>query len=159
MAPTIILVSGANRGIGKGLLERFLAKPNHIVIAANRDPEHATSKALFTLPTGTNSRLIVVKVDASSGTDAFEAVKQLVAQGINHIDVVIANAGISNVFPKVEDLKMSDLQAHLTANVFGVVWLYQATLPLLKKAANPRFITMGSMAGSIGVCASSCSCE
>lgn len=38
MPPTIVLITGANRGLGKGLLKRYLALPNHTVIAANRDP-------------------------------------------------------------------------------------------------------------------------
>ncbi|KAG4032636.1 hypothetical protein MFRU_006g01060 [Monilinia fructicola] len=93
MAKTIVLVSGANRGIGRGLLELYLLKPNHIVIAANRDPNHPSSKALAGLSTAEGSSLIVVKVDATVPTDALKAVKQLESQGIHHLDVVIANAG------------------------------------------------------------------
>lgn len=153
MDPTIVLISGANRGLGKGLLQLYLAKPNHIVIAANRDPSHATSKALADLPTGPGSRLIVVKTDASIQSDPLQAVKELAAQGLDHLDVVVANAGISYVFPKVSELKVPDLQAHLTANLFGVVWLYQATLPLLLKSTNPKWATMGSAAGWLEVSA------
>jgi len=147
MAPTIILISGANRGLGKGLLQLYLAKPNHIVIAANRDLGHTTSKALADLPSGPGSRLIVVKTDASVESDPFEAVKKLTTQGIDHLDLVIANAGVSYIWPKVSELKIADLQGHLTPNVFGVVWLYQATLPLLLKSTNPKWVTIGSSAG------------
>lgn len=144
MAPTIILISGANRGLGKELLQLYLAKPNHTVIAANRDPGHATSKALAELPASPGSRLVVVKTDASVESDPFEAVKQLAAQGIDRLDVVIANAGIAYAYPKVSELKIADLQAHITTNVFGVVGLYQATLPLLQKSTNPKWVTMGT---------------
>ena len=147
MTPTIVLISGANRGLGKGLLELYLAKPDHVVIAANRDPEHASSKALADLPSGPNSKLIVVKVDASVEADPFEAVKELEKQGIDHLDLVIANAGVSTTYPFVKDLKTADLQAHIEPNVFGVVWLYQATRPLLLKAEEPKWVTMGSSAG------------
>lgn len=30
MAPTTVLITGANRGLGKGLLERYLSQPNHV---------------------------------------------------------------------------------------------------------------------------------
>ena len=153
MAPTIVLISGANRGLGKGLLQLYLAEPNHIVIAANRDPEHATSKALADLPRGAGSRLIVVKSDASVESDPFEAAKELAAQGIDHLDLVIANAAVAYVFPKVSKLKIADLQAHITPNVFGVVSLYQATLPLLQNSTNPKWVTMGSSAGWLEVSA------
>ena len=68
MAPTIVLITGANRGIGKGLLELYLLKPNHFVIAANRDPEHPTSKALAQLATADGTCLLVVKIDATVRT-------------------------------------------------------------------------------------------
>ena len=151
MSPTIVLISGANRGLGKGLLELYLARPNHIVIAANRDSTHTTSKNLVNLPTAIGSRLITVKIDATSESDALEAAKQLWAQGVDHIDIVIANAGISYIWPKVSDLKISDLQSHVVTNVYGVVWLYQATLPLLLKSDNPKWVTIGSAAGWLEV--------
>ena len=47
-----------------------------------------------------------------------------------------ANAGVARSFPKVSEVKAAELQAHITPNVFGVVWLYQATLPLLRKSAD-----------------------
>ena len=149
MSQTIVLISGANRGIGKGLLERYLLRPDHIVIAANRDPSHSTSKALLELPAATNSRLIVVKVDASKDSDALDAAKTLIALGIDHIDIVFANAGVSYIWPKVSDLNIEDLQNHITPNVFGVIWLFQATLPLLSKSENPKWATVGSTAGSL----------
>jgi len=151
MAPIIVLISGANRGLGRGLLERYLAKPNHIVIVANRNPEHATSKELASLPKGSGSRLIVVKVDSKSDLDALEAVKELDKQGVQHLDVVIANAGVFQGFVKVSDVKIADIQEHIEPNVYGVVRLYQATLPLLLKSANPKWITLGSSAGCIEV--------
>ncbi|KAI1413718.1 NAD(P)-binding protein [Hypoxylon sp. FL1857] len=147
MAPTTVLISGANRGLGKGLLERYLARPNHVVIAANRNPEHPTSKALAELPKGQGSRLIVVKVDASVESDAAEGVKQLIEQGVDHLDIVIANAGVSYAWPKVSEIKTSELLGHLTPDLFGVIWLFQATLPLLKRSGKPKWITIGSIAG------------
>ncbi|KAI0138112.1 NAD(P)-binding protein [Hypoxylon sp. NC0597] len=149
MAPIIILISGANRGLGKGLLQRYLAQPNHIVIAANRNPTHPTSQALFDLPKGEGNSLIVVKLDAAVETDAFEAVKELRDKhGIDHLDIVIANAGVSFVWPAVADLKIADLKAHIEPNVYGVVTLYQAARPLLRKARRePIFAPMGSTAG------------
>lgn len=144
MAPTTVLISGANRGLGKGLLEIYVAKPDHTVIAAVRDPSHATAKALADLPTGAGSCVLVVKADASSESDALTAVKEIEKQGIDHLDIVIANAGVAYIFPKVSELKIADLEAHIVPNVYGVVRLYQATLPLLLKSESPKWVTMGS---------------
>ncbi|OTB02913.1 hypothetical protein M426DRAFT_24343 [Hypoxylon sp. CI-4A] len=149
MSPTIVLISGANRGLGKGLLERYLLKPNHIVIAANRNPAHSSSQELHNLPKGKKSTLVVVKVDAAVPQDAFDAVAELQEKhGIDHLDVVIANAGVSFVWPAVADLKIDDLKVHIEPNVYGAVALYQATRSLLRKAEKePVFAPMGSTAG------------
>ncbi|EXF82182.1 aflatoxin biosynthesis ketoreductase nor-1 [Colletotrichum fioriniae PJ7] len=151
MAPTTVLITGANRGLGKGLLQRYLALPNHIVIAGNRDPTQPTSQALNDLPKAEGSKLIVVKIDACVEEDAQDAVKELQeTYGITHLDIVIANAGISYAWPAVAELKIADLQAHMEPNVYGVVALYQATRPLLRKSSKePMFVPMGSTAGCI----------
>jgi NAD(P)-dependent dehydrogenase (short-subunit alcohol dehydrogenase family) len=151
MSSTVVLISGANRGLGKGLLERYLARPNHIIVAANRDLEHATSQELASLAQGAGSRLIVVKVDAGTDSDALEAVEELKKQGVDHLDLVIANAGVSYAFGKVSDIKIAEIKGHFEPNVYGVVRLYQATVPLLRESANATWVTIGSTAGSIEV--------
>lgn len=151
MAPTTVLITGANRGLGEGLLQRYLVKPDHIVIAANRNPAHPTSQALATLPTGEGSRLIVVKWDASVDQEAIDAIAELQEKhGIQYLDVVIANAGVSELCPTVADLKLDDLRTHMAPNVYGFLATYQATQPLLQKSSRePVFAPMGSTAGCI----------
>ncbi|KAK8105533.1 hypothetical protein PG999_008892 [Apiospora kogelbergensis] len=103
MAPTDVLITGPNRGLGKGLAQRFFAKPDHVVVAANRDPEGLTSMVLHDLLKGEDSRLILVKLDSSIEYSPSEAVKVLIEQGIKSLDTVVANAGISVVYPIVSD--------------------------------------------------------
>jgi NAD(P)-dependent dehydrogenase (short-subunit alcohol dehydrogenase family) len=149
---TTVLITGSNRGIGLGLLERFLAKPSHIVIAAVRNPGHSTAQALHNLPTGPDTQLIVVKIDASIEQDAHDAVAELQQKlGVAHLDIVIANAGVAYIYPTVADVKLEDIKAHMQPNVYGVIALYQATRRLLKKAPRePIFMIMGSSAGLLG---------
>ncbi|CAI7641182.1 unnamed protein product [Penicillium palitans] len=144
MAPTIVLITGANRGIGKGILELYLQKPNHTVIAANRDPSHPTSNALADLPKAEGTTLDVIKLDALSPTDPAAAVKTLSAKGITHIDILIANAGIALSWPKVSEVKVEDIQKHVDVNVYGFIRLYQAFRPVLKESQAPKLVTIGS---------------
>lgn len=151
MSSNYIFISGTNRGIGRGLLQRYLAQPNNVVIAANRDPSHPSSRSLKDLPKAKGSRLIVVKVDASLEQDSYNAVKELQeSYGFDHLDLVIANAGISNIWPTVAELKITDLEAHMAPNVYGVIRLYQATRSLLTKSTKgPKFVPISSMAGCL----------
>jgi NAD(P)-dependent dehydrogenase (short-subunit alcohol dehydrogenase family) len=155
MAPTIVFITGANRGLGLGLLQRYLAQPNHTVIAGNRNPAHPSSQALADLPKGDGSKLVVVKLDASVDQDAFSAVKELQDKhAIDHLDIVIANAGVSYAWPSVAELKLDDLRGHMSPNVYGFIALYQATRALMQKSSRePIFSPIGSSAGCI-VCVS-----
>ncbi|KXX76489.1 Norsolorinic acid ketoreductase [Madurella mycetomatis] len=151
MAPTTILITGGNRGLGLGLVGKFLSQPNHTVIAANRDPSHPTSQALADLPKGDGSKLIVVKYDASVERSAFDAVKQAQGQGIAHLDIVVANAAIVKHYPLAKDAQRSELLEHFKVNVLGPLELYQATRDLLQKSpGKPNLVLMGSGAGALG---------
>ncbi|KAI5865245.1 putative NADPH-dependent 1-acyl dihydroxyacetone phosphate reductase [Durotheca rogersii] len=152
MASKVVLITGANRGFGRALVERFLALPNHTVIAANRSPEHPTSQTLAELPKGKDSRVIVVKYDAAVEQDAFDAVKEIEEKhGIDHLDIVVPNAAIAKSFPFVREVKRADIREHVEVNVLSVISLYQATRDLLQKSLKgPIFAPMGSLGGTLG---------
>ncbi|CAI7621772.1 unnamed protein product [Penicillium viridicatum] len=151
MAPTVAFVTGANRGLGFGLVKSFVANPNYVVVAAVRDPTHPTVKELSELPTSEGSSIIVVKYDAGIEQSAFDAVKEAADKGVDHIDYVVANAGIAKEYPLVKDVKRADILEHIEVNVLSVVSLYQATRPLLEKSiTKPVYAIMGSGAGALG---------
>ncbi|CEJ58275.1 hypothetical protein PMG11_06939 [Penicillium brasilianum] len=147
-----ILISGANKGIGRGLVAKYLARNNVTVIAAVRNPSSSEATSLTHLSTGKSSRLIIVKIDATSDTDAQAAVELLSSQGVSTLDIVIANAGIFDraAFTTVADSTIAQIQSHLEVNTVGPVRLFHATLPLLEKSSSARFTLISSAVGSIG---------
>lgn len=151
---TIYLITGANRGLGQGLASHYLSLPNNTVIAAVRDPNHTTAQSLSNLPKGPSSKLIIVKIDSSSGTDPAAAVKVLESKHhITYIDVIIANAGIckSESFGPVKSIKTEGLRDHVEVNGIGPLVLFQAFLHLLEESRHPgTFVVIGSPLGSIG---------
>jgi len=148
MSPIVVLITGANRGIGRGLLERYIVKPNHTVIAANRDRKHATSTELLALPTAEGTTVKVVKLHVTSETDGDDVARELKEQEINHIDILIANAAIGYVFPKLELARLGDIRTHIETNVIGFARMYQAFFPFLQAARDrhPKLVTIGSSA-------------
>lgn len=92
-----------------------------------------------------------MKYEASVEQDAFSAVIELTRKhGIDRLDIVIPNAGISLQHPLVKDAKRTDIQAHFDVNVFGLISLYQATRDLLQKSTRePIFAPISSIAGSV----------
>ncbi|KAK5014430.1 hypothetical protein LTR39_003150, partial [Cryomyces antarcticus] len=120
-----VLVSGANKGkdaqalrIGYGFVQKYLARPNTTVIGTVRDPSAASFKALYDIPKALGSSIILVKVESTSETDAIEAVKSLSTFGIDHLDLVLRNAGVVKLaaFVPVADLKIPDLMEHADVN-------------------------------------------
>ncbi|KAI3391501.1 hypothetical protein diail_7199, partial [Diaporthe ilicicola] len=147
MSGKTYLITGAHRGIGRGLFDHYVALPNNTVVAAVRNVEGAQD--LLNVPyKGENTTVVVVKIDSSSRTDPFEAVKSIQAQGIDHLDVVISSAGIAKL-NTVEDMPLEELEEVLMINTFSVMLLYKATLPLLRKSSSPRFVFISAAGGSL----------
>lgn len=152
MSSTTYLITGANRGIGKGLTAALLQRPNTTVIAGVRDTG-ASASILNSLPAATGSKVILVKLDSQSETDAQDAVSQLKSEhSITSLDVVIANAGIAQNGSSVAQTTSENLRAHFNTNTIGPVLLFQAVKPLLQasKTGKPVFLAISTMIGSIG---------
>ena len=75
------------------MVTAYLPRPNHVVVAAVRDPSHPTSQSLSTLAAGCGSSLIIVEYDATLDASPAEAVRTLQTRdSITAIDVVNTNA-------------------------------------------------------------------
>ena len=121
------------------------------MIAAIRDPNSSSSQGLYSLPTGDQSQLILVKLDSLSETDAKNAVDTLRSKhDISKLDIVMANAGIGKDFSTVVDTTPQEMRDHFEVNVLGPLILFHAVLPLLNAASNPKFMATSSSVGSIG---------
>ena len=169
---TTVLITGANKvsnhssatpaslqcliidrqGLGRGFVEKYLSRPNTTVVAAARDPDGQDARDLTNISKAEGSKLITVKIDSTSETHAVNAISTIKGQGITHLDVVIANAGIfkSEAFLKISVAKTSDLIEHVDVNVNGPIRLFQAVLPLLQAAKQPRFAVISSGVATIG---------
>lgn len=120
------------------------------MIAGVRDLTSPNTKALSGLPAGKDSKLIPVKIDSRSEPDAAAAIKALQTQGINHIDILIANAAVGTDSLPVANVPIAVVKEHVEVNGYGPLYLFQAALPLLNKSAKPIFVGVGSPMGSIG---------
>ena len=103
------------------------------------------------LPTGTESRVILVKIESTSDSDPATAVEQLRSQhGISKIDTVIANSGIAKYYGPAFSTPISELREHIEINSVAPLILFQAVWPLLEQSATPKFVVVSSPLASIG---------
>ncbi|KAL0942926.1 short-chain dehydrogenase [Colletotrichum truncatum] len=145
------LITGANRGIGKGFTSLLLQRPSTTVIAGVRDLSNDSSQALTSLPKADGSKLILVKIDSSVESDPSTAVSQLQKEhGITSLDVVIANAGISHSSSQVREVPVEASLEHFKVNSIAPLLLFGAAAPLLKNSESPIFVAVSSVIGSNG---------
>ncbi|MDT4931982.1 MAG: hypothetical protein QOF92_4849 [Pseudonocardiales bacterium] len=111
----VVLVTGANRGIGRALVEEALARGARRVYAGTRQPlAHADGRV---------TPLILDVTDAAQIQAAVEAVESL--------DILINNAGVA-LYDDLSD--RATIEAHLAVNLFGTHAVTQAFLPLLTQS-------------------------
>lgn len=115
-----------------------------------RDKTAASAQALTTLPTGLGSRLLLVSIESTSPTDPAQAVKEIEAAGIGHLDLVIANAGICPAPTPLTAVGPKDVSEAFNVNAVGPLILFQATRNLLEKSpGSPKWMTISTGAASI----------
>ena len=120
------------------------------MVGSVRDSTSSSYDELKKTPTAERSRLILVSLDASHLSDPAKAVKAAEEAGISHVDIVIANAGVSSTARPLPQADLNEVVDALNVNSASPVALYQAVLPLLEKSQKPIWISMSSAAGSIG---------
>ncbi|MBU2669105.1 SDR family NAD(P)-dependent oxidoreductase [Actinoplanes bogorensis] len=137
---TNTLITGANKGLGFAAARRLIAAGHNVWIGA-RDPERGQAAA-----TALGARFVPLDVtdDASVGGAA-----ELVREKVGRLDVLINNAGI-NAGGSVPgtDMTFEDFRAVFDVNVFGVVRVTHAFLPLLRASEAPSVINVSSGLGS-----------
>lgn len=134
---TNYLITGANRGIGRGLTDLILARPNTTVIALVRDLEHETTKSLASSHANTRSKLVILPYDAAQSDSAASAIAALqTTHGIPHLDTVVANAGMLSWRGPAVDTPAAAIHDAVTVNMVGPLSLFHACLPLLRKASH-----------------------
>ncbi|KAL8972886.1 MAG: hypothetical protein Q9197_002582 [Variospora fuerteventurae] len=94
--------------------------------------------------------IVVVKIDNKSETDPAAAVRSIQSQGIDKLDLVIANAGICSDWDPVATVDPEVFKEHVVVNGFAALFLFQAVLPMLQKSESAKFVGIGSLVGSVG---------
>ncbi|KAJ7626905.1 hypothetical protein FB45DRAFT_749694 [Roridomyces roridus] len=143
---TWFAVAGANRGIGYGLAKAIAGRPNTVVFAAARD---ATAQSLTDLA-ASHPNVYPVKFVAGDKASNQAAIAEI-QKSAGQLDVVIANAGISNYFGPVGTTPVSQFKDHWEVNTLGVIVLFQAAQDLLlaSPTGTPIFALISTGAASI----------
>jgi NAD(P)-dependent dehydrogenase (short-subunit alcohol dehydrogenase family) len=127
-----VLITGANRGIGRAISTEF-ARRGHRVVATARDPHSLANLDV-------SKRLALDVTDDASVTAAVEAA--------GDIDVLISNAGVI-FYAAVEAIPLPELQRVFDLNTVGAIRVAQAVLPQMRARGDGKLLFMSSVVGRI----------
>lgn len=143
MTARVAVVTGAARGIGLAVAQRFAGDGMRVVMADLRDAARVAGTVHADLCEG---------VDADVSDEA--AVQRLVADVVarhGRLDVLVNNAGISPKHggrkARVEDTALAEWQAVLGINLTGTFLMCRAALPHMRAAGWGRIVNLSSQAG------------
>lgn len=132
----VILITGANRGIGKVLLEGALQRGAKRVYAAVRRPD-----SVEPLVQKYGDRVVPLQVDLQDPASIARA-----AQEASDVEVVINNAGVLKKAHPLSAEAIEALQFEIDVNVAGLIRIAQAFAPVLKQNGGGAFVQLNSIA-------------
>jgi 3-oxoacyl-[acyl-carrier protein] reductase len=137
----VVVVSGGGRGIGRTIVDRFVAEDATVVALDIAFPDVESDLDADSLSHDQ------IQCDVSDPASVSAAVRQIVDQH-ERIDVLINNAGI-NVPGQVADLEWEGFRKCLEINVGGVFLLSRAVIPIMKQQRSGRIINAASFAAIV----------
>ncbi len=141
MSSQVFFLTGSSRGLGREIAEAALAA-GHRLVATARRPD-----SLAGLADRYGSQILPLPLDVTDAAAA-EAAVAAGTEAFGRIDVVVNNAGYANL-AAVEDITGDDFRAQVDANLFGVVNVTKAALPVLRAQGGGHIIQVSSIGGRL----------
>ncbi len=152
----VALITGANQGVGLQVAKE-LAANGHTVLVGSRNLERGEAAAQQI-----GQGAVPVQLDVTDSSSIAAAAERIRTE-IGRLDLLVNNAGISNTtkgdmslaeYGKVSqasNASLDEIRAVWETNVFGVLAVYQAMLPLLRESSDARIVNVSSGVGSLNL--------
>jgi len=152
----IALVTGANQGVGLQVAKELVAN-GVTVFVGSRNFERGETAA-----TRIGPGAIAIQLDVTDAASIAAAAAR-VEKEFGRLDLLVNNAAISNTrkgsmtleeyrrTSLASNVPLEEVRAVWETNVFGVLAVYQAMLPLLRKSADARIVNVSSGVGSLTI--------
>ncbi len=138
MAKTIF-ITGASRGFGALWTEAFLKRGDKVVATARN------IKSLDGLKERYGNSILTLQLDVNKKDDCIRALNEA-RDHFGSVDIVINNAGYS-LFGAVEETSESQARNLMDTNFFGLLWITQAAIPIMRSQGHGHIIQISSVLG------------
>jgi NAD(P)-dependent dehydrogenase (short-subunit alcohol dehydrogenase family) len=146
MEKRIAVVTGSSSGFGL-LTSLELAQKGFHVIATMRDMKRGLSLVKQAERLGVKARIQLFELDVTSNHSITNW--KIFMEKLGRIDVLVNNAGYAGA-GFVEEIPVEEYRKQFETNVFGVIGVTQAVLPMMRKQRKGRIITISSISGRVG---------
>lgn len=139
----VAIVTGASRGIGQAIAERFAEAGAQVVLSSRKqdglDPVAASIEAKG------GSALAVVAHNGEK--DALQALVKTTVDTFGRVDILVNNAATNPHFGTMLQAEDSLWQKTMEVNIMGNVWLTQAVVPHMRQNGGGKIINVASING------------
>lgn len=146
IAGKVVIVTGASRGIGRGLARDFTRRGARLVVTGRRPSRLET---LATELEALGADCLPVAFDVADRDAASAMADQAIAR-FGRIDGLVANAQTFRSVTPLVDVTPADMDLLFDTGPKGTLWLMQAVHPQMKAQGWGRIVTFGSNAGLTG---------
>jgi NAD(P)-dependent dehydrogenase (short-subunit alcohol dehydrogenase family) len=143
--PSVAVVTGSSSGIGLAA-SLALAKNGYLTYATMRNL--AKQDSIQSIAEKERLPVRTVQLDVTDENSVKNTIQSIISES-GRIDLLVNNAGygLTGAF---EDIEIDEIKALYETNVFGVIRVTQAVLPIMRKQGSGRIINISSGAGRIG---------
>jgi NAD(P)-dependent dehydrogenase (short-subunit alcohol dehydrogenase family) len=142
---SVAVVTGSSSGIGLAA-SLALAKNGYLTYATMRNL--AKQDSIQSVAEKEHLPVRTVQLDVTDENSVKNAIQSILSES-GRIDLLVNNAGYG-MTGAIEDIGMDEIKSLYETNVFGVIRVTQAVLPIMRKQGSGRIINISSGAGRIG---------
>jgi NAD(P)-dependent dehydrogenase (short-subunit alcohol dehydrogenase family) len=139
--PRTWLVTGSSRGFGREIAEAALKRGDR-VLATARNPDQLDALAAY------GDAVVPFALDVTDSAGARSAVNAAI-RSFGSLDVVVNNAGYA-ASAAIEEMSEESFRDQIEANLFGVVNVTKAALPIFHQQRSGYFLQFSSIGGRVG---------
>ncbi|MGD0306245.1 MAG: SDR family NAD(P)-dependent oxidoreductase [Candidatus Acidiferrales bacterium] len=149
LANRTAVVTGAASGIGRAIAVSLAKRGCHLALSDVNDAGLAATVALIMSPAGSGGPLRVTQhhLDVSDRNAVAAYPSEVLAQHPD-VDILVNNAGVA-LGGTFEQVSEEDFDWLLSINLFGVVRMTRAFLPVLRKSDDARLVNLSSIFGVV----------
>ncbi|MFK7843297.1 MAG: SDR family NAD(P)-dependent oxidoreductase [Sphingorhabdus sp.] len=136
------MVTGGARGIGEGIVRRFVAEGANVLITDVLETEGQQ------LASELGDKTAFASLDVTS-SEAWNRALTIAEEKFGQLDILVNNAGILK-FARLDDLSEDDIRQIINVNLIGTIMGSQAAIPFIERAGGGSIVNMSSADGISG---------